>query len=493
MLYTNSEIKEPRNETPHFLYNLTPETSRWHGRLEKTSEYFSEYSTMKNRIIVDIAWLKHLIKYKLVITSDRKIKKLKPEESIILDKLQEDFSLENAKEIWQLDLLINHDTMAVERYLQAKLKNTNLKDVINYIPIGLTATDVDNIAFNISLKAFIETSYMPMINTLILNLYKLILKEKDTFMLGRTHGVPALTTTAGKELASFGITLKQHVEELKTIPMSAKACGEVGTRAELIAIAQTLNINVNWEKVSDDFIKSFGFIPQKYVTQSESHENQIKIFNNISQTARLLQKLSKDLWMYNALGYITWSDSQERVGSSGMPHKINPIGTEFSEWHSYYGEKQLEAIIGMIMQSRLQRALVDKYALRHVGPALANILLAIEEMSDVLIRVKFRREILKKELDNHWEILSSLLQCMLRIQGDENPYDKIKKISRGLTWSKEDYIKAVKELPLNKQIKKKLYEFSPEKYSGESVKLTMDALRELKGYINSNNKYFTTQ
>jgi adenylosuccinate lyase len=303
--------------------------------------------------------------------------------------------------------------------------------------------------------------------------------HKLTVMLGRTHGVPALPTTAGKEMINFAVDLKNQLIILRETEITAKISGAVGNRNELnIAFPKK-----DWKSITETFIKRLNLAPQTHTTQIESHSNKILIFNLLSQIARIGAKLAQDLWIYNSLGYLSWKDNAGHVGSSVMPHKINPIGAELAQTYFVTGSETLHVIANIIMENRMQRDLRDKYALRKTGEALAELLLAIEGITGSLRQIGFNEKKLADELNNHWEVLSASIQTILRIENVENPYDLLKKLSRGNTWTQEKFRNIIFQLPIEKSVKEKLQSLSPLTSTGEAVALVEDGIAQVNSFL----------
>jgi adenylosuccinate lyase len=477
------EISNPNENHPLFLTSISPETGRWWGQLEEVSEYFSEYATYKNRVRVIVDWVIKLYDLGLILDSNKKSTKLKPEERKALSSIWQKFNEKDALQIWQNDLNMNHDTKAAELFVEDKIKKAKLSYSVNYISLGLTATDIDNVAFALSLQGFLSDVWAKAINNL-LNSFLQLIKANTVAFLGRTHGVPAATTSIQKEFTNTATELKDLSLSLSKVVIEAKIGGDVGTRAALKSASEILSNKINWKIATDEFVRAYGLKPQTFVTQSESQSNKNLIFSYLSQFSRVGEKFVSDLWLYNSLGLSSWSDKLSRTGSTTMPHKINPIGTEKAETYFYLGRELLHSIEELTLRSRMQRALVDKYAIRHIGPALSFLYLAVQETTDAILRTKWNAEFMKNELNNHWEILSAVIVTILKSVGDiKDPYSYLKAQVRGKTWSKTDYLEVIKSLPLNDKLKAKLNHYTPEKYLGEAASLTKLGISEIEKYL----------
>lgn len=465
-----AEINNPHSFS--HLSSLSSIDGRFRGKLEDVSLYFSEAAIYKQRVFVEIQWLLHLSKVKI-------IRKFSISERKFLQDMVKNFSEKDAQKIWDTDMQINHDTKSIEIFIADKLKKTTLSNCINFIHFGLTSTDVDNLAFMLSLRDFFKNIFYPQCNLFLKNLAQLAGLHKKTSMLARTHGVPALPTTAGKELIVYAVDFKNQLEFLQHLSLTAKVSGAVGNRNELHAAYPKFN----WENITNNFIRSFEFTPQTYTTQVESHTDQANIFSAISQLSRIGKKLAQDLWLYNSLGCLAWRDSKGHVGSSVMPHKINPIGAELANTYFATASDTLESVTRIIMENRLQRDLRDKYALRKVNEAMAECVLALRALTEALTQIGFNEEKLKAELLSHWEILSAPVQTILRAEKVKNPYQLLKDASRGLVWDESIYTSLVASLPVSVSVKKRLNQLSPATYTGEAVALTEKGIREIQKYL----------
>ena len=465
-----AEIANPKPFS--HLFSISTIDGRFRASTQDISKYFSEYGLMKSRILVEVEWLLELSKVGV-------IRKLTLSEQTLLQDLYKNFSEKDAQQIWNTDLQINHDVKSHELFVAQKIEKTSLNDIVNYVHFGLTSTDVDNLAFIISLRDLLTTLFYPKLDMLLAELVTMSHVHKATVMLGRTHGVPALPTTAGKEIINFAVDIKNQLALLRDMQLSGKISGAIGNRNELnIAFPQK-----NWKKITENFIERLGFRAQTHSTQIEQHSNKILIFDIVSQIARICAKLGQDLWIYNSLGYLTWRDASGHVGSSVMPHKINPIGAELAQAYCISGAETFHTIINILMENRLQRDLRDKYILRKTGEAFAEIILGVDGLINSLPQLGFNKDRLEDELNHHWEVLSASIQTILRVEGVENPYDLLKKLSRGNTWTKEEFTEIVDRLPIDASLKKHLVQLSPTTATGEAASLVEDGIVQVNSFL----------
>lgn len=476
-----AENPAPQDSNPSFLQAVIPEDGRWRGLVEPISAYFSEFATARNRVLVEVEWLKTLSKVGAVRV-DGQPRVFQNDEISFLDKIVTNFSLDDARQIWDIDENeTNHDTRAAEVFLGRKFTGTPLEDATNYLHFGLTSTDTDNLALMLSLRDFVQEAFFPTTNQLLQELGGLASRYKDTPMMARTHGVPAMPTTVGKEMATFAEWTIEELEAMQKLPFQAKIGGAVGNLNELYVAFP----DIDWKEVTAGFIRQFGFEPQDFTTQSEYHGNEIAWFDKIIQVARIGKKLAQDLWLYNMLGFTRLGVDARHTGSSVMAHKANPIGTERAE--RYFGKviAGLQHLSNEIMDNRLQRDLTDKYALRDVGEYLADLYIATISVTDVIANLGFHEKKLHQELDEHWEILSAPLQTILRTVGFPNPFDTIRALAREQVWNEEDYHKIVEGLNVASEVKERLLALTPWSYLGNAVALTEKALADIQAFSDS--------
>lgn len=453
-----AEIKTPKDFS--FLKSLTSIDGRFRGRAEKISNYFSEEATIKGRIFVEVEYFINLLaKLKKPLSASQKKK---------VRKIVKEFDSEDAMAVWQIDERINHDTKAVEYFLQEKFDEIELGKYKNYIHLGLTSTDVDNTALAISIKGFNKDILIPSLATLIRTLTSMAREQKDLVMLARTHGQPAVPTTAGKELANFAKRLKTQKQKLQEIKIGSKISGAVGNHNALVATFP----KIDWMKFSEKFLKRLGLESYDMTTQVEPYDHKIEFMQAVQRINIIVQALSEDIWRYLSLGYLSMRDEGGHVGSSTMPQKINPIGFEFAESYALMANGILKTMIDYLPTNRWQRDLTDKYMLRDLGQALAMSFLAYESSTQALQQIGFNRGVLAKELEKHWEVISEGIQTILRTAGYKNPYEEVKKLTRGKKVTKKKFEKFIKELNVPKNVKKKLKTLSPRTYIGVADKLS---------------------
>jgi len=452
-----AEIKTPKNFT-----NLTAITSidgRFRGSTENLSKYFSEMATSRGRVKVEIEYL---------IAFLNEIKKpLDKTEISRLRKIYQNFSEADALIIWKKDEEINHDTKAVEYFLQEKLTEIRLKKLINYLHFGLTSTDIDNIGLTLSLKEFSQEIFTKNIKDLIEKLKKLSGEQKDLIMPARTHGQMAVPTTAGKEWANFASRLEKQLENYNNIKLGSKLNGAVGNYNALeLAFPKT-----DWIKFSDKFLNSFQLENYSMTTQVEPYDNKVEWIEAIKRINLIIIAFCQDVWHYLAIGYLSQRDEKGHIGSSTMPQKINPIGFEMAENYCSLANGIFEVMERRLPENRWQRDLTDKYLLRDLGQALSMSVLSYESVTKALETIGFNKELVEKELSEHWEIIAEGVQTLLRTTEVSDPYEKLKELTRGKKVTQKDYQEFLEKMDIPITLRKKLEQLSPINYIGLAKKL----------------------
>ncbi len=453
-----AEIKTPKPFSHHTA--IASIDGRFRGRTEQFSEYFSEYATVKGRVFVEIEFL-------IAFFSEIE-KKLSKTEQEALRSIAENFSLDDARLVWEKDEEINHDTKAVEYFLGKKLKALKLERLINFVHIGLTSTDIDGPALTISLQQFHKNVLLPKLENLVKTLKKLSQEHKEVAMLGRTHGQAAVPTTAGKEFSNFAYRLQHQYEMLKEYKFGSKISGAVGNHNALNAAYP----KVNWIKFSKKFLNNLGLEYYPMSTQVEPYDYKVEYIQTIKRVNLIVMALDEDVWRYLALGYLSLRDREGHVGSSTMPQKINPIGFELSESYTNLANGFFDVMEKRLPLNRWQRDLTDKYLLRDFGQALVMSVLSYESTEESLRMIGFNKGVIDKDIDNHWETIAEGIQTILRTTSYAKPYEKLKELTRGKSVTKESYEKFINEIDVSDQIKNKLRKLSPETYIGVAKELT---------------------
>ena len=440
------------------LLNISPIDGRYKDKVLDLSNYFSEYALIKYRIFIEIEWLKFIIKEKIID------EKLSVSESRKLDKINDKFNLDEAIKVKEIEKVIKHDVKAIEYYLQDKFREIELSRLIPFIHITLTSEDVNNTSYNLMISDALENVYYPCLEELINKLDSLSNAYKSIPMLSHTHGQVATPTTVGKEIKVFSYRLKSILLLIKNLKLRSKFSGAVGSyNPHVVAFP-----NVDWIKETKKFINSLGLEYNPLSTQIESHDilcvllSYLKVLNNI------IKDLDSDMWLYIANNYFLQKVNKSEVGSSTMPHKVNPINYENSMANTEISNGLIDSLVNNLSISRMQRDLSDSSKLRNMGVIFSHSLISIKETLTGLNKLEVNKEYLSHELDEHYEVLSEAIQTVLRKNKVDNAYELLKELSRGKKIEKKDIISFIKKLDISSDDKETLLKLVPSTYIGLS-------------------------
>ena len=451
-----------------YINNISPVDGRYRYMTEEVRNYFSEYYLIKNRIIVEIEWLKKLFQIQEL---NLKYDKLDFE---ILNKIVEEFDLKQAKRVKEIEDVTKHDVKAVEYYIDEKLKENHLEKYNHLIHFACTSEDINNLAYGIMIKQLVQEIYIPNVKELIKVLEEKANKYADIPMLSHTHGQNATPTTVGKELAIFAYRCKKFLRKIEDEKISGKFNGTVGNfNAHIISYP-----NIDWIKISEEFVESFGLECNLFTTQIESHDNICSIFSKMKLLNNIILDFDSDMWIYISRNYFTQNNVKGEIGSSVMPHKINPINFENSMANIKMANGVLEAFIENLQISRMQRDLSDSSMLRNIGMAVGYVIIAIKQSIKGITKLNVNEEFLIEELQNTPEILAEAVQTILRKNGYENAYETLKSITRGKNISMKDMKDFIKTLEINEKDKQNLLKLQPENYIGLASKLVEIELKK---------------
>lgn len=457
------------------LNSISPIDGRYEKYTKALEPYFSEAASMKYKILMECEYLISLSE-----TSGIEIRKLNDKEKKLIRSLYQNFTLEDAEIISDIELegyknikATNHDFKAMEYFIKEKLGQTSLKDVLEFVHFGLTSEDASNIAYALMISDSLEQVILPEISKIVSELNKLAKKYKNLPMLARTHGQPASPTTFGKEMKVFALRLKQHYDILNNVRILAKLNGATGNY-------NALNIaypNIDWIKFSKKFIESFNksrtlkLAPNFVTTQIECHDSYVTVFDTIRRINTILLDFNQDMWRYISDGWVGQRPVEGEVGSSTMPHKINPWFLENSEGNLGMANAMFEFFGRKLPISRLQRDLSDSTVLRNIGVAFAHSLIGFKYLNNQLGRLVINKEKTLKDLNDHPEVITEAIQTILRREGVAMPYEKLKELTRGKNVTLPDIHEFIKTLEVSDKIKKELSKITPENYTGLASKL----------------------
>jgi adenylosuccinate lyase len=437
------------------LTAISPIDGRYRKQVQHLDEYFSEYALMRYRVSVEIEYFLFLSDKKFFKLPNKAIKQLK--------KLQEDFGLEDAQEIKQIEYTTNHDVKAVEYFLKNELKKSGASELREWIHFGLTSQDINNTAIPLSWKHAVEYEYLPAILNLNTQL-KLLAKEWwDIPMLAHTHGQPASPTRVGKEIMVFVERIENQIDQLINIPFTAKFGGATGNfNAHYIAFPK-----IDWIKFANEFIEHLGLSRMQYTTQIEHYDNLAAHFDCIKRINNILIDLCRDTWTYISMDYFKQKVKKGEVGSSTMPHKVNPIDFENAEGNLGMANAGFEHLSSKLPVSRLQRDLTDSTVLRNIGVPFAHTLVAFKSIEKGLSKLIINDAKIYADLENNWAVVSEAIQTILRRENYPDPYEALKELTRGNNHvDKKSMHQFIDKLKINEEIKKELRKITPHNYTG---------------------------
>lgn len=445
------------------LLELTPLTAisaidgRYRKQVHHLDEYFSEYALMKYRVLVEIEYLLFLEGKKFFKLSNKVIK--------YLQKLKDDFGPDDAQEIKQIEFVTNHDVKAVEYFIKNELEKNGGKDAKEWIHFGLTSQDINNTSIPLLWKHSIEYEYLPGLLNLNTQLKLLANDWKDIPMLAHTHGQPASPTKLGKEIMVFVERIENQVEQFIGIPFSAKFGGATGNfNAHHAAFPK-----VDWIKLANEFVDCLGLNRQQFTTQIEHYDNMAAHFDCMKRINNILIDFCRDMWTYVSMEYFKQKAKKGEIGSSAMPHKINPIDFENAEGNFGMANAVFEHLAAKLPVSRLQRDLTDSTVLRNIGVPFAHTLIAFKSIEKGLSNLIVNDSKIYEDLENNWAVVSEAIQTILRRENYPNPYEALKDLTRGKKQIDKTAIHSfIDSLKVADGIKKELKKISPQNYTGIS-------------------------
>lgn len=459
---------------------ISPLDGRYAKHTQALADYFSEFALFKYRTIVEIAWFK-----KLAATPEiKEVPPLSPNAMQALDSIVQNFNIEAAKEIKTIEQTINHDVKAVEYFLKKHFSaQPDLAPYQEFIHFACTSEDINNVSYALMLKEASQKVLFPAQQALLKRLKDFAHLYASLPMLARTHGQTATPTSVGKEFANFAYRFQKQLKGLERSDICAKINGAVGNfNAHQISYPE-----VNWLKLSQEFIESFGLSWNPLTTQIEPHDYLANFLSRLTNANLVLIDLARDIWAYISLGYFTQKMRAEEVGSSTMPHKINPIDFENAEGNLYLANGMAEVLNHRLPISRWQRDLVDSTLLRNIGVSLAYSLIAYKSLQRGLDKLAVNEQKLAADLDQHWEVLAEAIQTVMRRYGLPEPYEQLKALSRGQSFGKKEIQTFIAQLDLPELEKNKLLALTPSTYVGLCVALVGQGIDNEGNNLDSNN------
>ncbi|MBI5303290.1 MAG: adenylosuccinate lyase [Chloroflexi bacterium] len=435
---------------------LSPLDGRYARETESLRDHFSEFALIRERARVEVDYL-------IALSRDAHlVRPLAEPEIAHLQSLISNFDISDAQRVKEIEARTRHDVKAIEYWLREKLGATSLADVIEWLHFGLTSEDVNLIAQAIALRDSRDTIILPALDRIMAQIAARAREHKATPMLARTHGQPAVPTTLGKEFAVFLARLKTQRAMLAAHRYEAKLTGAVGNFNALVAAAP----QVDWLAFSDAFIRTRGLEPNLVTTQLVPYDNWIRFFDAVRLTNSILIDFAQDVWRYISDDIFKLRVVAGEVGSSTMPQKVNPIDFENAEGNLGIANSLLAHYADKLSRSRLQRDLSDSTVRRTFGVALGHTLIAYTSLARGLTRIAANEEKIRAELESHWEIIAEGAQTILRAAGVADAYEKLKSLTRGACFSRDDFESWVASLDVNESVKAQLRELSPFSYVG---------------------------
>lgn len=453
---------------------ITPLDGRNRFKLTKLAGFFSDFMLTRHRIDLEIKLLIKLSEYRL-------IRKITSKELIILKKLYELFDFAGYKEVRLIEKETNHEAKSVEEYLRRELMKTSLKDLAQMVHFGITSDDINNLAYALMIKDVINKVFFPEFLGILKILKNSSIKYKKLAMLSRTHGQPAAPTTLGKEYLVYYSRLKTEIDLLRKLKIRGKLTGNTGN----FNAHQFIFPKTDWLKFSREYILVLGLEPDMVTTQIEPYDSVIRIFQSLGRINNILLGLSIDFWYYISLGYFKQKLIKTEVGSTAMPHKINPIYFEGAEGGFGIANSLIEFYSRKLSYSRLQRDLSDSTVRRSFGIVLGYSLLSYQSINEALLRIEADHDNIKNDLNKHFEVVSEAFQNLLRVRNYHEAYDKTKHYFRGKEVNMDSIKKFINSLEIDNVDKKKLTDLLPDKYTGLAEKI-VDSI--LKAKINKSDK-----
>uniref|UniRef100_A0A0D3A438 Adenylosuccinate lyase n=1 Tax=Brassica oleracea var. oleracea TaxID=109376 RepID=A0A0D3A438_BRAOL len=448
------------------LTALSPLDGRYWGKVKDLASSMSEFGLIYFRVLVEIKWLLKLSR----IPQVTEVPSFSKEAEVYLQGIIDGFSMDDALEVKKIEKVTNHDVKAVEYFLKQKCEShPEIAKVLEFFHFACTSEDINNLSHGLMLQEALTSVILPSMDELIKSISQMAKEFAYVPMLSRTHGQPASPTTLGKEMAIFAVRLSEERRYLSETKIKGKFAGAVGNYNAHISAYP----NIDWPHVAEEFVTSLGLTFNPYVTQIEPHDYMARLFNTISQFNNILIDFDRDIWSYISLGYFKQITKAGEIGSSTMPHKVNPIDFENSEGNLGKANAELTFLSMKLPISRMQRDLTDSTVLRNMGGALGHSLLAYKSAIQGIRKLQVNEARLKEDLDQTWEVLAEPIQTVMRRYGVPEPYEKLKELTRGRAVNEESIREFIKGLDLPEEAKTQLLKLTPHTYVGAAASLAL--------------------
>ncbi|WP_309081597.1 adenylosuccinate lyase [Zhihengliuella sp.] len=432
-------------------------------------DYLSEAALNRDRVHVEVEWLIHLTDQSVLPGAGP----LTEEQRAGLRKIVTDFDGDSVTELAEIEAVTVHDVKAVEYYIGRRLEALGLAHLTAMVHFGCTSEDINNLSYAVGVKGAVEDVWLPAARSLVEQIGRMAEETRDVPMLSRTHGQPATPTTLGKELAVLAWRLTRQLDRIAATEFLGKINGATGTYAAHYASVPS----ADWQHVSKTFVEGLGLTWNPLTTQIESHDWQAELYADIARFNRILHNLCTDVWSYISIGYFAQIPVAGATGSSTMPHKVNPIRFENAEANLEISNGLLDTLAATLVTSRWQRDLTDSSSQRNIGTAFGHSLLAISNVAKGLERLDVAEDVLADDLDHNWEVLGEAIQMVMRaeaiagVPGMENPYERLKDLTRGHRVDAERMKEFVQSLGLSTEAEARLLELTPANYNGIASQL----------------------
>jgi adenylosuccinate lyase len=451
------------------LTAVSPVDGRYGSKTSELRSIFSEFGLLKYRVQVEVRWLQKLAACGQIT----EVPEFSAKANQLLDEIVSGFSEHDAQRIKDIERTTNHDVKAVEYFLKEKVAdNAELHSINEFIHFACTSEDINNLSHGLMLNEAREKIILPYCDQLIDALKKLAIANKAVPMMARTHGQPATPTTMGKEMANVMVRLQRQRKQIAAVEIMGKINGAVGNyNAHLVAYP-----DVDWHEFSEQFVGSLGIHWNAYTTQIEPHDYIAELFDAIARFNTILIDFDRDIWGYIALGHFTQKTVAGEIGSSTMPHKVNPIDFENSEGNLGLANAIFAHLSVKLPISRWQRDLTDSTVLRNLGVGVGYAVIAYQASLKGISKLEINAQSLLNELDNNWELLAEPIQTVMRRYAIEKPYEKLKELTRGKKINQQIMADFIDSLALPDNVKAELKLLRPDNYIGRAIKFVDDLL-----------------
>ncbi|GBL03354.1 adenylosuccinate lyase [Glaciecola sp. KUL10] len=446
------------------LTALSPVDGRYGSKTAELREFFSEYGLIKQRVLVEIRWLQALAAHNDIV----EVPAFSDEANALLNGIVDGFSEEDAQAVKSIERTTNHDVKAVEYFLKNKVEVLpELQAITEFIHFACTSEDINNLSHALMLKGGLDSVLLPYCDQLIEAMKRMAGEYKSIPMMARTHGQPASPTTMGKEMANVMVRLSRQRDQIANVAIMGKINGAVGNyNAHLSAYP-----NIDWHAFSASFVNSLGIQWNAYTTQIEPHDYIAELYDAIARFNTIIIDFDRDVWGYIALGHFKQKTIAGEIGSSTMPHKVNPIDFENSEGNLGIANAILQHLASKLPVSRWQRDLTDSTVLRNLGVGLGYAVIAYQATLKGISKLEVNEASLRAELDNNWELLAEPIQTVMRRYAIEKPYEKLKELTRGKKVNAEVMSAFVDGLEMPEAAKEELKKLAPDNYIGDAIRL----------------------